>query len=296
MKGTEKQWIVCGRFRYATFTALAIVLFGFSPTAQAYVRSKDSAGRDVKWRGGRVLIHLSADLPAADVPVNEVHRVVNEAVEDWNKTGAGCSDLRLELAAEPAPFGVSRDGHSVIAFRKHAWCREEGKKEDCHDPGMQALTTVRFEKEGQFVADHRFITEADIEINSVDFRWSTDRFRLERYIENQRDLRRTVTHELGHLLGLGHACCERGECSRDVHDHIGREVLPCSHEGAAASAIMTPTENQWAGMSSDEAQAICDLYPQVLPRWLVASALAPPVLLLLATLSRRLWRTRESSR
>src|SRR5262249_54463353 len=121
-----------------------------------------------------------------------VTAALKQAASNWNGPTASCAFITLELEPPQAGIPVGYNAHSanvnLIKFVSSG-CP--------HDPASNAITTTTFNTTtGQ-------IFDADMELNAESFQFavldasgggpSTD-------IEN------TVTHELGHLLGLDHTC------------------------------------------------------------------------------------------
>jgi hypothetical protein len=79
------------------------------------------------------------------------------------------------------------------------------------------------------------------------------------------DLQNTLTHELGHLIGLDHNCTDAATRGVPVN-HLGQLAPPCSQ---ASAELQAATMFNQAGsgdigkrdLSVDDAKAVCDVYP-----------------------------------
>jgi hypothetical protein len=104
----------------------------------------------------------------------------------------GVPEVRVRVSENVGPS--LEDATNVVQFRSDRWCPFEIQK-PCY-PSTEAARTLPFARPAAGFAE---VTEADIELNAVDFRFDDGDAGIAR-------LRSTLLHEMGHLLGLGHAC------------------------------------------------------------------------------------------
>ncbi|MEO7095790.1 MAG: MYXO-CTERM sorting domain-containing protein, partial [Polyangiales bacterium] len=109
------------------------------------------------------------------------------------------------------------------------------------------------------------IVDADIEINGADFAISNQGVTLGTQ-SCKADLLNTLTHELGHLLGLEHPCRVSGDEERI--DNLGRPVPLCSttNDPKIVEATMFNFqdcgETKKASLSPDDIDFLCKVYPK----------------------------------
>src|SRR5204863_6245012 len=128
----------------------------------------------------------------------------------WSPTAVTCPDgvshpfleIVTQLAADGAkPPLPAWDGHNTVIFYGPSLAPPVDSP---LQPGSQiiALTSVFARANGKIV-------DADVQVNNMDYQWTN---RDPGYIPGNGqgdyayDLQNAVTHELGHLQGLGHTC------------------------------------------------------------------------------------------
>lgn len=151
---------------------------------------------------------------------------IRRAMETWNTVN--CSSFRFEDA------GVSNrqagiDFKNVIVFRDKWWP---------YDPSRLAQTTVTVDKETGEIVD------ADIQLNAVHFQWSLGD------ADVLADVQAVVTHELGHALGLDHACDDQEGCPQSP------ALL-----SATMYHLIPAGETDKRSLDSDDIDGVCAIYP-----------------------------------
>ena len=161
---------------------------------------------------------------------------------------------------------VGRDRVNLIKFRDVSWCRPATKDDParCHSDQAAGLTTAVYVDDDRSERDGA-IVDADIELNGVNFAISAEG-QTTSPAACKAELQNTLTHELGHLLGLEHPCRVVGDPPRV--DHKGNAVPMCSAAGGN-SMITEATmynfqdcgERKKASIEADDINAICTIYP-----------------------------------
>jgi hypothetical protein len=120
---------------------------------------------------------------------------------------------------------VQRDRVNVIKIREGNWCPDHFRdRSECYDRSRRAQTKT-------YLRPDASIAEADIEINAVQFQWTSE------------NLQRVFTHEIGHALGLDHNCVASSLDKR--HDHLGAKVPNCrGAEQTLQTSLMYDDPNQ----------------------------------------------------
>ncbi|HMU41508.1 MAG TPA: hypothetical protein PKE31_21045 [Pseudomonadota bacterium] len=229
-------------FRLGFILFAFLLALGVPPEpAHAYVRSRaEESCLPVYWKQTCVFIQPDANLNAG-MPASDAERIIQKSISNWMSRTTG-SFMKLNYVAPDGPKEVTYKDHlSVIVFRTgNKFCRPavDGAEQVCYDPSAAAVTTVSYiNKKGD--PNDGWIVDADIEMNSVN----------NQFVEigkplplpdsrNQTDLENTLTHELGHLLGLDHTC----RLSADpacLTDNNGQARLTC--ESIDRQRLLNPT-------------------------------------------------------
>ena len=160
---------------------------------------------------------------------------------------------------------VAPDLVNAVIFRDSRWCQPATADdvERCHSPSAAGLTTMTYVDSATDPRDGA-IVDADVELNGVDFQIARDGMSLAAG-NCLADLGNTLTHELGHLLGLDHTCRQFSEPERV--DGNGDPVPLCTDglPPAIAEATMyysqTCGETKKASLEADDINAMCTIYP-----------------------------------
>lgn len=246
---------------------------GLRPAAApGYVRMTTPEGVPLRWTQGCVLLSPS-ERGGPGLGAAEVFQALQRSTETWNRQGGACSALRLAARA-PGPRRAAADGVGALLFVTGRWGR--GQVE--YDPSAAALTTVAFQsRPGQ--PEDGAISDADIELNAVNYAFAvldpTDPAAAPQPGPGQRlaDLENTLTHELGHALGLGHNCWDRQSPIPPLTDE-GKPAPDC--RGALPEALRRQAMFPYAAegevskrvLGSDDVAGLCGAYP-------IERALAP---------------------
>jgi hypothetical protein len=166
------------------------------------------------------------------------------------------------MSTAPAP-NAKYDQRNSLIFRKDSWCRWDDPVGTCsYDPAALAITSV-------FVSPDGKIRDGDIEVNARYFVW-TDVL-SDPNSNGKQDLQNALTHEMGHLIGLDHTCIVPGGPTVDQYGHplvdnTGAPVPDCADANQAVKdstmfPSATPGDTTKRTLSSDDSQAVCDIYP-----------------------------------
>jgi hypothetical protein len=229
-----------------------------------FVRTENDSGTQLLWSSGCVLLHLASE-GSNQVAGDEEVAAVERSLSEWQNQGASCSyfDLILEGRSDAE---VGFNGINLIKFREELWCRPatDSSPEVCHDDAAAGLTTLFFVDDPGSARDGE-ILDADIELNGVNFAISVAG-ESGGTAQCLADLQNTLTHELGHLIGLDHTCYVAGD--RLVDDE-GNEVPLCSSpflDGEITDATMynfqSCGEVDKSTLEQDDIDGFCAIYPK----------------------------------
>jgi hypothetical protein len=240
-----------------------------------FVRSGPTdRGNYLYWESGCVFVTVDQSGTTA-IPGDQEFAVVDAAITEWNTRTDSCSYMTIVNAGTRRVEVSGKDSVNVIKFRDTpcqctdeasgkmfpSWClpATEDTPQECRSRFAAGLTTLTYSIESE---SDGAILDADIELNGVDFSITV--------APNPDDpanavLQNTLTHELGHLLGLEHVCLGPDDPERldgngnsvpscDFADDEMREATMYISQDAAETKKMT--------LSDDDIAGICQIYPQ----------------------------------
>ena len=233
-------------------------------TPPEFVRTGPTkSGSYLYWESGCVYVTVDAEGTKEITGDTEV-AVVDQVIASWNDGIRGCS--YMSVVREPSRnMEVGKDRINVIKFRDASWCRPAVGDDAprCHSPSAAGLTTAVFVDDSGSDRDGA-IVDADIELNGVDFAISANDQTLGT-AGCKSDLANTLTHEMGHLLGLEHPCRTAADPPRT--DGAGNPVPSCSSTTdpniieATMYNFQDCGETKKSSLSQDDVDAICAVYP-----------------------------------
>jgi MYXO-CTERM domain-containing protein len=222
------------------------------------------AGSSLFWESGCVFFVVDLDGTKA-LPGDTEQQIIDQAVESWNVASATCSYLTLKKGAT-AKKEVGKDYTNVIKIRDSSWCRPKIKDDParCYSEAAAGITTAVYVDDGRSSRDGA-IVDADIEINGVNFAVSNGGVTLS--TEGcKAELLNTLTHELGHLVGLEHPCLASGDPQRV--DDLGHPVPSCGvpNDPKITEATMYNFqdcgETKKESLEADDIGFLCKVYPK----------------------------------
>lgn len=244
--------------------ALGLVL---AASSTGYVRSRvetgkanDPAAHCLWWKEGTISFTQN-QRGDPDAPGEAAFEAVSAGYSAWNAVAGRCGNLRLEEQPRTLRKDVgydprASDNLNVVVFRSKACnngvvpagddCWTEGDCNNLYDCWQYSaatigLTTTTYDRNTGRIYD------ADMELNSGNFRFTT--------VDAppcvggaaiscvSSDVQNTVTHEVGHFLGLDHA--------------------PASDSTMYASAPLGETSKRT--LDADSEAFVCDVYPAGAP-------------------------------
>ncbi len=212
--------------RCSTLVALLPLLLA-SP-ASAWVRSMTTGGDELYWLETDLTWHLD-DAGCADLPDDDSEfEAVRASWATWDAVECDYGHFRMSFSegpmlhdavAEYVPEGANR--HVLVWVNRAAdWH---------HSRAVIGVTSATYD-----ATDGR-VLDADIEFNDIRFRFTT----TVNLVRCDTDVQNTVTHEIGHVLGLDHT----------------------NVAGATMEERAQPCEFEKRTLEEDDIRGLCDIVP-----------------------------------
>lgn len=213
----------CGHVvMWALCACVVGALWWSQPTAVSaykYLRT-ESNGRVYHWKRNKFPVQMILDnRTARNLTIGAIEQVVNLSMGTWNAVPCSISELKLKSVA--AGNNVpAYDGIHVIKFLNSGtewkWSAQQ-----------VALTIQSVNLQTGEILD------ADLVLNDWKFNWGVDGS------QGKFDVQATITHEMGHVLGLGHSL----------------------DQGASMYASANTGETSKRNLNKDDRDGLCALYP-----------------------------------
>jgi hypothetical protein len=238
---------------------------GFIP----FVRTGPTAGGHyLYWTSGCVFLTYDAD-GTVDLAGDTEFDVIDGVIATWNDAVSSCSYLELTAAgvvSADADKKIGNDHVNRIIFRDDEWIRpaHDDVPETRLPSGAAGLTTVTYVDDESSSRDGE-IVDADVELNGEQFTISFDGT-TEGGPNCVSDLANTLTHELGHVMGLDHTCLAPSDPPKV--DGNGDPVMLCSEvtdpeiTEATMYNFQDCDETKKASPEQDDIDAVCAAYPR----------------------------------
>lgn len=255
--------------RLSLLTA-AVFVVAAAP-ARGYVRKKTDGGISEYWQVSCIPVTIYS-YGFVDMTRDQVATSIGAAAHTWSPTSVTCADGShpfLEIVTSLAPDGTkppspAYDGHNTVIFYSQNLPPPQNSPFALSSE-IVALTSVFARADGHIV-------DADVQVNNLDYHWTN---RDPGFVppgngqsDDAYDLQNAVTHELGHLQGLGHTCWNPFSDFDQPTDDMGMGVPLCDPppQGNVESTVMfanilANTEISKRTLSPDDIRAVCDIYP-----------------------------------
>ncbi len=236
-----------------------------------FVRSRTKSGGPLRWDKSCVFITPDA-AGSQDIAGDNELAILDRVLAAWESATRSCGYLTFERQ-EPIDSEVGFDGVNLVKYRETEWCRPatEDDPEECYNPQAAAITTLFFiDRPGG--DDDGTLLDADIELNEINFAMAEDCGGAmgcqTQGTGTLSDVENTLTHEVGHLIGLDHTCYDGSQPAPPIDD-TGATVPSCFPESSLSAEIrdatmynfQSPGEIQKITLEQDDIDGFCAIYP-----------------------------------
>jgi MYXO-CTERM domain-containing protein len=254
------------RLRLSLLTAA--VSLALAAPARGYVRSRTDGGIPKYWQKSCVPIAVYQN-GFGDMSRDEVAKSVAAAAHAWSPSAVTCPDgdshpfleivpwIEPEDALPPTP---AYDGKNTLLFYTQARPYPPPEVSGI-SPSVLALTATWARADGHIV-------DVDVRVNATDNPFANlDPGSTAGNGVSPFDLQNALTHEFGHLIGLGHTCWSPFSDLEQPIDDMGIPAPYCSdapdelRQTVMFAMIDGNREITKRTLSADDIRAVCDIYP-----------------------------------
>jgi hypothetical protein len=251
--------------------------------ASAYVRQTTPHGTPLSWQGSSCVFVTPDAKGLSTVPFNQVLGEIQAATEAWMGGTQGCSYITFKVDQPDGGRVAGRDGINLVTFLEDQWGRESNGSFIEYSPSAQALTTLFYVNNPSLPQDGQ-ILDADTEVDAKYYTFGIlDGRNPPQCDQNtngclpgtpcEADIRNTLVHEFGHMLGLDHTCYDMAPRSDGTIpprplDNNGQPVPLCGSPDLAPSVLNSVMYNfaecnevSKRMPAPDDVNAICAIYP-----------------------------------
>jgi hypothetical protein len=257
-------WRSTARVSLLTAAALAVA----SAPAWGFVRKKTDGGIEEYWQPNCIQLSVYINDFSA-MTRDEIAKSVGAAAHTWSPTAVTCPDgashpfFEIVPSLAPANNRAPRpayDGHNTLQFYTAGSPYPENS---AFGGSTIALTSVWARADGHIV-------DADVQINALDNQFANldQNFTLPSAdTAIPLDLQNALTHEFGHLLGLGHTYWDPFSDFDQPVDDMDAGVPMCFpppdvvKDTVMFATIASDGETTKRNLSPDDIRGVCAIYP-----------------------------------